>query len=152
MKEVASTRLTFFFKFPLPLFMAVSFGFATAAGALQRSWIAIPFAFVALLYVAILIWFSPRLKVVSFDDAGIYILEGSQEFHIPWTDVERIHSLYMRWPTYAIKFRNPGRFGRRVFFCLPSQGLFGARMEVIDRMQNLLRGPDVTSNKIYKTP
>jgi hypothetical protein len=152
MKESASTRLTPFFRFILPLFIAVAFAFASLMLAVQRTWIAIPFAFVALLHVAILIWFSPHIKEISFDDAGIYVMDGSEEVYVPWTDIDCIDRVYLnRWPTYAVKFRNPNRFGKRIFFFLPSQGVFRARMKVVDKMQKFLHGPDTTAYKIYKT-
>src|SRR6266566_1070641 len=115
-KQRASTRLTFFWKFAFPGLFAIPFGCAAVILLLRQSWMALPFAAAALFFGSMYLWFSPRYMAIAFDDQFLYLSDASREIKIPWCQVEHIHRWIMsRWPTYSISFHEPTEFGRKVF-------------------------------------
>jgi len=140
-KQRASTRLTFFWKFAFPGLFAIPFGCAAVTLLLRQSWMALPFAAAALFFGSMYLWFSPRYMAIAFDDQFLYLSDASREIKIPWCQVEHIHRWIMsRWPTYSISFHEPTEFGRKVFFSIPLRGAFGYDTEIVQRMQERVGG------------
>lgn len=133
MKEKVSSPFTRFYKIFPPVF-AVIYGSGAVWAAKTLSWFFIPFAVVSLGFIAISLWFSPKVKFVLFGENGWYFDEHSKEVHVPWIEIEGMYYIPMRGPVYRVKFRNSDRFSRSIFFYLRR-----SRPEIAEKMQGLIR-------------
>ncbi len=128
-----STNLTLFYKIFIPVFWIVFFGATTAAsflysfdyvGNIPASGFRIGIALFYLSGLALLAFSLMRLKRVEADEHYFYVTNYFKTARYPFHNIEQVvESKFFLFRTATIIFKEPGIFGKRVFF-IPSNYRF----------------------------
>ena len=125
MKHVSS-NLTVILKWFFPAFWLVFFGSFTTViwifqippfGSISPGTFRIVVTVLYLLFAALILFSIMRLKRVEMSNEVVFVSNYFKHYQYPWSNIEKIEErIYPFFHVIFVKFRKPGRFGKRIFF------------------------------------
>jgi hypothetical protein len=127
-KRRISSRLTILCKFIAPILWVsiMSIGSVLALFRVAEEPGSLIIIFVGIISSFFIIRFALRLKLVSIDDAFLYVSDYRKEIQIPFSQIESVAENFLTKPKLILlKLISPSEFGGKIVFIPPLQ-LFGA--------------------------